>query len=132
MVLNGAIMGRCGTAGLILMASARSVPVIVLSHTFKFCNIDLTDSLVVNELGKITPVSRPSIIKGFWTRLGTGNSNLMYRFVFREKLKRKSDANRTFFRCRRRLGHRRLPFEIQRTLGGLEEQSISERGQPHL
>ncbi|KAB7495206.1 Translation initiation factor eIF-2B subunit delta [Armadillidium nasatum] len=50
-VLNGAVIGHCGMAGLILLASTYSVPVIVLSHTFKFCNIDLTDSLVVNELG---------------------------------------------------------------------------------
>lgn len=51
-VLNGALIGPCGLAGLILVAYSHAVPVIALSHTFKFCNIDLTDSLVVNELGK--------------------------------------------------------------------------------
>ncbi|KAK8743083.1 hypothetical protein OTU49_001513, partial [Cherax quadricarinatus] len=50
-MMNGAIQGICGTAGLALAAATHDTPFIVLCHTYKFCNNDLTDSLVINELG---------------------------------------------------------------------------------
>lgn len=51
-MMNGAVQGMCGTAGLALAAATHDTPFIVLCHTYKFSNNDLTDSLVVNELGK--------------------------------------------------------------------------------
>ncbi|XP_045596084.1 translation initiation factor eIF2B subunit delta isoform X2 [Procambarus clarkii] len=60
-MMNGAIQGTCGTAGLALAAANHDTPFIVLCHTYKFCNNDLTDSLVINELGDAdTVVSCPS------------------------------------------------------------------------
>ncbi|ROT63603.1 putative translation initiation factor eIF-2B subunit delta isoform X1 [Penaeus vannamei] len=50
-MMNGAVQGMCGTAGLALAAATHDTPFIVLCHTYKFSNNDLTDSLVVNELG---------------------------------------------------------------------------------
>ncbi|XP_064083266.1 translation initiation factor eIF2B subunit delta-like [Macrobrachium nipponense] len=50
-MMNGAVQGLCGTAGLALAAAIHDTPFIVLCHTYKFCNNDLTDSLVLNELG---------------------------------------------------------------------------------
>lgn len=51
-MMNGAVQGMCGTAGLALAACTHDTPFIVLCHTYKFSNNDLTDSLVVNELGE--------------------------------------------------------------------------------
>lgn len=51
-MMNGAVQGMCGTAGLALAAATHDTPFIVLCHTYKFCNNDLTDSLVFNELGE--------------------------------------------------------------------------------
>ena len=51
-MMNGAVQAVCGTACLALAAATHHKPFIVLCQTYKFCNIDLTDSLVVNELGK--------------------------------------------------------------------------------
>ncbi|KAK4299965.1 hypothetical protein Pmani_027799 [Petrolisthes manimaculis] len=50
-MMNGAIQGLCGTTSLALAAATYHKPFIVLCHTYKFCNNDLTDSIVVNELG---------------------------------------------------------------------------------
>lgn len=50
-MMNGAVQAMCGTACLALAAATHHKPFIVLCQTYKFCNIDLTDSLVVNELG---------------------------------------------------------------------------------
>lgn len=50
-MMNGAIQAVCGTAALALTARTHDKPFIVLSQTYKFCNNDLTDSLVVNEMG---------------------------------------------------------------------------------
>lgn len=50
-MMNGAIQAVCGTAALSLAAKTHDKPFIVLSQTYKFCNNDLTDSLVVNEMG---------------------------------------------------------------------------------
>ncbi|XP_068251076.1 translation initiation factor eIF2B subunit delta isoform X2 [Palaemon carinicauda] len=55
-MMNGAVQGLCGTAGLALAAAIHDTPFIVLCHTYKFCNNDLTDSLVVNELGDVDSV----------------------------------------------------------------------------
>lgn len=52
-MMNGAIQGLCGTTSLALAAATHHKPFIVLCHTYKFCNNDLTDSIVVNELGKL-------------------------------------------------------------------------------
>ena len=51
-LLNGSVLGPVGQAAVSLMAHQRGAPIIVLCHTFKFCNVDLTDSLDNNELGK--------------------------------------------------------------------------------
>ncbi|XP_042872498.1 translation initiation factor eIF-2B subunit delta-like [Penaeus japonicus] len=60
-MMNGAVQGMCGTAGLALAACTHDTPFIVLCHTYKFSNNDLTDSLVVNELGDASGiVSCPS------------------------------------------------------------------------
>ncbi|KAK7049787.1 Eukaryotic translation initiation factor 2B, subunit 4 delta, 67kDa [Halocaridina rubra] len=60
-MMNGAVQGLCGTAGLALAAANHDTPFIVLCHTYKFCNNDLTDSLVINELGDAdSMVSCPS------------------------------------------------------------------------
>lgn len=50
-MMNGSVQALCGTASLALAAATHHKPFIVLCQTYKFCNIDLTDSLVVNELG---------------------------------------------------------------------------------
>lgn len=50
-MMNGAVQAMCGTACLALAAATHHKPFIVLCQTYKFCNIDLTDSLVINELG---------------------------------------------------------------------------------
>ncbi|KAG0715882.1 Translation initiation factor eIF-2B subunit delta [Chionoecetes opilio] len=50
-MMNGAVQAMCGTACLALAAATHHKPFIVLCQTYKFCNMDLTDSLVVNELG---------------------------------------------------------------------------------
>lgn len=51
-MMNGSVQALCGTASLALAAATHHKPFIVLCQTYKFCNIDLTDSLVVNELGE--------------------------------------------------------------------------------
>ncbi|KAK8395056.1 hypothetical protein O3P69_006070 [Scylla paramamosain] len=60
-MMNGAVQAMCGTACLALAAATHHKPFIVLCQTYKFCNIDLTDSLVMNELGDANSmVSCPS------------------------------------------------------------------------
>ena len=72
-MMNGAVQGLCGTASLALAAATHDTPFIVLCHTYKFCNNDLTDSLVLNELGKslqrITGGSRYTHVQFTWFQL---------------------------------------------------------------
>jgi translation initiation factor eIF-2B subunit delta len=57
-MLDGALYSRAGTAVVALAAQAKTVPVLVLCETIKFCEKINIDGIVLNELGAIIPLPR--------------------------------------------------------------------------